>query len=289
MKRKKYLRNIVVSLLLIMSAFALVSCSVRDDGGGNSSGTSHESLHEDSQESSQEGNTDSDMNTGDTEVGETTSHTQKNGFTVCIDAGHQKKGISEKEPNGPGSSVMKAKLTSGTSGVYTRIPEYELTLAVSLKLKDELILRGYDVVMIRENNDCPKSNAERAIIANESGSDIFVRIHANGSTNSSVSGALTCAPTYQNEYLEFDMVRDSRKLSQDVIDALCKSTGAKNRGIYDTDTMTGINWCKIPVTIVEMGYMSNVEEDKLMATDEYRDKIVCGIADGIDTYFKISK
>ncbi len=206
--------------------------------------------------------------------------------TVCIDAGHQIKGISETEPNGPGSTVMKKKLSSGTAGVFTRIPEYQLNLDVSLMLKAELLKRGYNVIMIRETNDCPKSNAERAIIANESGADIFVRIHANGSDNPDVNGALCCAPTSQNPYLTAENIADSRRLSEIVVNNMCRETGAKNRGLYNVDTMTGINWCEIPVTIVEMGYMSNVEEDKLMATEEYRLKIVDGIADGIDEYFK---
>jgi len=206
-------------------------------------------------------------------------------FTVCIDAGHQAKGISEKEPNGPGSSVMKAKLSSGTRGVVTKIPEYVLTLEVSLMLKEELLLRGYRVVMIRETHDCPKSNAERAEIANNSGADVFVRIHANGSNDQSVSGVLACAPTESNEFLPHPLVLECRRLSLITVNELCSSTGAKNRGIYNTDTMTGINWCKIPVTIVEMGYMSNPEEDLLMATEEYRIKIVNGIANGIDSFF----
>ncbi len=206
-------------------------------------------------------------------------------LTVCIDPGHQIKGISETEPNGPGSTVMKKKLSSGTAGVYTGIPEYQLNLDVSLMLKAELIKRGYNVIMIRETNDCPKSNAERAVIANESGADIFVRIHANGSSNSEVNGALCCAPTENNPFLTAENIAASRKLSEIVVNNMCRETGAKNRGLYNVDTMTGINWCTIPVTIVEMGYMSNVEEDKLMATEEYRLKIVDGVADGIDEYF----
>ena len=208
-------------------------------------------------------------------------------LTVCIDAGHQRYGISEKEPNGPGSDVMKAKLTSGTRGVSTGIAEYQLNLEVSLLLEQELIARGYDVVMIRRTNDCPLSNAERAQVANESGADIFVRIHANGSENSKVSGALCCAPTQKNPFLTQQVIAESIRLSRAVVNSFCDATGANNQGLMSTDTMTGINWCEIPVTIVEMGYMSNAEEDEKMATEEYRTLMIQGIADGIDAYFGV--
>lgn len=201
-------------------------------------------------------------------------------LTVCIDAGHQRYGISEKEPNGPGSDVMKAKLTSGTRGVSTGIAEYQLNLEVSLLLEQELIARGYDVVMIRRTNDCPLSNAERAQVANESGADIFVRIHANGSENSKVSGALCCAPTQKNPFLTQQVIAESIRLSRAVVNSFCDATGANNQGLMSTDTMTGINWCEIPVTIVEMGYMSN-------AAEEYRTLMIQGIADGIDAYLGV--
>lgn len=206
-------------------------------------------------------------------------------IVICIDAGHQQSAIWDTEPNGPGSDVMKAKLSSGTQGVATNIPEYQLNLEVSLLLEAELISRGYQVVMIRRTNDCPLSNAERAQIANNSGADIFIRIHANGADTASVNGMLCCAPTKNNPFLAEQVIIESIRLSDIMTKTFCAATGANNQGIYSVDTMTGINWCQIPVTIVEMGYMSNPDEDRAMASPDYRQKMVTGIANGIDAYF----
>jgi len=203
---------------------------------------------------------------------------------IVIDPGHQARANFSREPNGPGSSEMKEKDGGGTAGVATGVPEYKLNLTVSFLLRDELIARGYNVVMTRETNDTDIGNIERANIATEAGADIFVRIHANGSASSSSKGILTISPTANNPFIP-SLYTQSRFLSQCLLDEMIAATGANNSGIWETDTMTGINWSTVPVTIVEMGYMTNPDEDKLLQNTEYQMKIVDGIANGIDLYF----
>lgn len=212
---------------------------------------------------------------------------QKNprkGYLIAIDAGHQAQGNSEKEPIGPGATESKAKVAGGTRGVVTGIPEYELTLQVSLKLRDALEEKGYQVLMIRETNDVNISNAERATVANEAGVNAFIRIHADGSESSSAAGMMTICQTPSNPY-NGELYQQSRALADCILNQTAAATGGVKRNVWETDTMSGINWAKVPTTILEMGFMTNPSEDQQMASEDYQMKIVEGIVKGMDAFF----
>lgn len=206
-----------------------------------------------------------------------------NNKVIVIDPGHQTKGNSEKEPIGPGATETKAKVTGGATGVSTGKTEYQLNLEVALKLREALENEGYTVIMTRTTNNVNLSNSERAQIANEANAAAFIRIHANSVDSSSVKGVLTMCQTANNEYNGY-LASESYSLSKAVLDNFVKETGAVNKGVTRTDTMSGINWCTVPTTIVEMGFMSNPEEDELMATEEYQNKMVAGMVKGINEF-----
>lgn len=206
------------------------------------------------------------------------------GRVVCIDAGHQRKQNSAQEPVGPGASSTKMKVTSGTAGTTTGVPEYQLTLAVAQKLKTVLQQRGYTVVMCRESHDVDISNVERAQVANNAGAGAFIRIHADGANNASAAGASTLAPSASNPYCA-NISSSSQALAKNVINSYCAKTGMKNRGMQINDGMTGLNWSQVPVTIIEMGFMTNPSDDQLMQTESFQQAAAEGMADGIDAFF----
>lgn len=206
------------------------------------------------------------------------------GLVVCIDPGHQGKGNSAKEPVGPGSDQMKAKVSSGTEGRFSGVTEHALNLQIGLALRDELERRGYTVIMTRTTEDVDLSNSERAMIANNNNADAFIRIHANGSDNASVSGAEGICQTKNNPW-NADEYAASRKLCDALVNNYSAATGIKNKGVIEEDNMSGINWSQVPVCIFEMGYMTNKSDDLFMNDSSGQKKMVEGLANGVDEYF----
>lgn len=209
--------------------------------------------------------------------------TRKN-YKIAIDAGHQQHANLAVEPVGPGASVKKAKVAGGATGTASKVPEYQLTLRVAKKLAQILKSKGYQVYMVRTSNNVNISNRQRAIRANRSGADVYLRIHADASGSSSVRGASMLYPSAQNRYVG-RLSKSSKRLSQCILKKYCKKTGIKSRGLVPRDDLTGTNWSKVPVTLIEMGFLTNRSEDYFMQKSANQSKMAWGIAEGIDDYF----
>lgn len=201
------------------------------------------------------------------------------GISIGLDPGHQIRQNSAHEPIAPGSSETKPKVSSGTAGVKSRIPEYQVNLDVGLQLRDYLESLGATVYMTREVNEVDISNMERALMMNELGVDLVLRLHCNGSTNRSANGVgLYVTKTGP-------IAEESLAIAEVLMPAYVEYTGARKDGIFRRDTYTGQNWSTVPCIMVEMGFMSNPEEDLKLTDPAYQQKIVQGIAEGICRYY----
>jgi len=206
-------------------------------------------------------------------------------FKICIDPGHQAVPNLDREPIGPGSDIMKLKVDYGTRGIVTGKPEFELNLEVAMKVRELLEAKGYKVLMTRMTNQVNISNKERALMANDANAALCVRIHAYGSnTSSAENGLFVMHPSQNSPYTDAEKYRRSLLLAEQLLRSLIGATKAKSLGLSPQAELTGFNWSKIPVALVEMGYMTNPQEDIKLSTPEYQYRIAQGIVNGIEGY-----
>lgn len=224
------------------------------------------------------------------EPGQDTKGEQQNqdkklqGKVICLDPGHQAQYEKRQVPLAPGSKETRPDFATGTQGVATGTPEYTLVLQVALQLRDELQKLGARVVMTRETDDVLVGNVRRAEIANQVKADLFLRIHCDGSANQQRKGISVLYPG--SKYItDKAMLDKSYAASQALLDSLIAQTGAKNLGLIKRDDLTGFNWSKVPSTLVEMGFMTNTDEDRLLSQPDYQAKLVKGMAEGVIKFF----
>lgn len=204
--------------------------------------------------------------------------------TIVIDPGHSSVGNSKKEPMSPNSTKTKPKDVLGATGYYTKVPEHKTTVSIGLLLKEELESKGYNVVMTKTEVSESLSNIDRATIANENNADLVVRIHADSSENHSVKGASALIPV-KNQYTS-NIYEASKNYGEEIINTYTQELNIKDRGIIPRDDMTGFNWSKVPVVILEMGFLSNKEEDNFISNTKNHEKIAKAIANGVYKCFE---
>jgi N-acetylmuramoyl-L-alanine amidase len=209
---------------------------------------------------------------------------KKENCLICIDPGHQERGDSSLEQVAPNSSQKKAKVSSGTTGIATKKPEYVLNLEASQVLKKILEEKKYEVMMTRETHEVNISNSQRAIMANEAKADLVVRIHADGLDNPSVTGSSVLVPAKDGQYTSA-IYEESYKVAQ-IIKKNFQNENIKINGIFERNDLTGFNWSTVPTVLIEMGFMSNYNEDLMMSDKSYQEKMMNAVADAIDEAFE---
>jgi N-acetylmuramoyl-L-alanine amidase len=199
---------------------------------------------------------------------------------IVVDPGHDLRANLSTEPIGPGSRRRKIKDGGGAPG------EARVNLALGLELRRQLVARGYCVTMTRETmRGTSVGNVARARLANRVRARLFVRIHCDGVDNSSSNGTSTLYPAYIRGWTD-DILPASKTAAADVQSSLVRSLGSRNLGLSRRSDLTGFNWSDVPVVLVEVGFLSNPRENRLLKSRAYQRRAGIGIANGIRRFVK---
>ena len=191
-----------------------------------------------------------------------------NGCILCIDPGH---GVYPESLQGPGNP-------EGTSGIHQT--EEQLNLKVAKRLQEKLEDLGAIVYMTRTEAQTDMGNLERAEYANRLEADLCIKIHADSSEDPQMNGISVLVPG-SSAYEDEAMMKNSMAAGKIILKELIETTQARNLGISVRTDLTGFYWSEIPVVLVEMGFMSNPEEDRLMETEAYQERLAQGMTNGI--------
>lgn len=281
MKYKKILIVIVAIVLVIEGVYIVKTHLNKTAKGNNDKVDTITVMKQEVENEKKEESTNNDTKEQSIKTDSQNEKSHKNKIIV-IDPGHGKGSNLEKEQISPESSEMKIKDGGGAEGKVTGTPEYVVNMKVALKLKKDLEERGFNVILTKEEINMSLGNIERAEVGNKANASLVIRIHADGVDNSAAKGASMLVPAIINKNTKA-IYNDSNRYGQVILDTLTSEVGMKNRGVVQRDDMTGFNWSTVPVVLVEMGFLSNPEEDKLLNTEEYQYKISKALCDGINS------
>jgi len=174
------------------------------------------------------------------------------GRLIVIDPGH-----GGKDPGAHGDNITEA----------------EINLIAAKELKKKLEGLGFNVYMTRESNKYV-GLYNRPQIANDLNAEAFISIHANAATNKAATGI-------ENLYYPEAGYSLKRELAREIQKKLIAYTGAVDRGIVERPNLVVTRETKMPSVIVEMGFLTNAEEEARLMNPAYMDSITNGIRDGL--------
>ena len=198
---------------------------------------------------------------------------------ICIDPGHGTPPAvgAQREPIGPGSSVLKVKDGGGAPG------EAAVVLAIARRTRALLLAHGYRVAMTRTGTTFRYGNGgnvARAEFCNRRRAALMLRIHADGSADSSRRGVSTLYPAFRRGWTD-DIFGRSRRAARLVQRELARATRAPDLGTVVRSDLTGFNWADVPAILVETGFLSNPAERRLLHAPAYQQRIARSLAAGV--------
>ena len=224
--------------------------------------------------------------------------TLENGKTIVIDAGHQigsrtssvwlSPYVDPARTDSKDHWIMQSLLEIGTQGVSTGVMEYVVTHQVAEKLKTALEKEGYEVILSHPDINAQISGAERAAVANKNDADIMISLHIDAYTyDSSARGCTSWAPALWDGYVSERLAYLSEELGTVLAEEYSAATGLYNRGCKTMTHTSMFAFCKVPIVLFEMGFMTNPTEDALLCDEDFQEKMVTGFVNGINRYFEL--
>ena len=203
---------------------------------------------------------------------------------ICLDPGHGTPPAvgRQREPIGPGSRTLKIKDGGGAPG------ETEVVLQIAYRTRTLLLRRGYRVAMTRTGpwfRYGSGGNVARAQFCNRRGAALMLRIHADGSTDSSRRGISTLYPTLRRGWTD-DVYGRSLRAARAAQRSVVAATGAGDLGLVERSDLTGFNWANVPVILVETGFMTSPTESRLLRSAAYQHRVAQGLATGVAAFTK---
>lgn len=185
------------------------------------------------------------------------------GKIITLDPGH-----GGTDPGAIGASGLKEK---------------QITLEIALRVKELLEKKGVKVYMTRTKDvDVCGPNASdneelqaRVNVAEKNNSDLFISLHINASVNKNVGG-------FSSYY--YPKTDNDLKIAQKIQNQFAKNFGLENLGVRQANFYV-VKRCSMPATLLEMGFISNEKEEKLMKGKWFQKKTARLITEGVEDYF----
>ena len=182
---------------------------------------------------------------------------------IFIDPGH----------GGSDPGAIYTKVVDGKKVTYN---EKDFNLDISLKLKEKLKNRGYEVFMSREKDEFVDLY-DRTKMANSLNADLFISIHNNAIDNSSVRGTMVLYKEKQQNGIIPD-----KQFAQIVLDSIIKQVGTQNKGIVERPNLVVLRTSNMPAVLVEVAFGTNPQDLDLLLSDSFKDAVAKAIADAVE-------